>query len=206
VVVTALDPDPRAGSVRVRLDGEPFATIAAEDAARLRLVPGAELDAARAAEVERCGDVFAVRRVAVRMLAGQALPRRSLVRRLVRKGHAPEIAEGVVAALEANGLIDDAEFARHFAATRATRRRHGPARLEADLRRLGVDRALAERAVAEALAREGLDTVSILGEAAERKLRELQGVAPAVRRRRLRAYLVRRGFTIGEIADYLRRR
>jgi regulatory protein len=109
-----------------------------------------------------------------------------------------------VEALRAQGLVDDAEFARHYARTRIARKRLGPARLQADLRRLGVDERTAAEAVQDTLARERIEPRELLREAAARKLRELSGLERAVQRRRLRAFLARRGFGAGEIVEALR--
>jgi len=205
VIVTALEPDSRgAGGVRVRVDGGPFATVGAPDVAALGLRAGRELTPALARELERLAEAFAARSVALRVLGYRALPGREIVRRLMRKGHARPVAESVVAALETEGLVDDAEFARHFARTRAWRRRLGPARLEADLRRLGVDEHVAKQAVAETLALEGIEPRELLREAAVRKLKGLRGLDPGARRRRLRVHLRRRGFSVAEIAEYLK--
>ena len=203
--ITALEPDSRgSGGVRVLVDGGPFATVSARDVAQLRLRAGLALDDRLAAAVEACAEAFAARTVALRMLGYRALPGREIVRRLTRKGHDKAVAEEVVETLRADGLVDDAEFARHYTRTRAARRRMGPARLEADLRRLGVDERTAAEAVREALARESIEPRQLLREAAARKLRELRGLERPVKRRRLRAFLVRRGFGAGEIIDVMK--
>lgn len=200
MVITALDLDPRGtGGVRVQVDGGPFATVSTQDIATLGLKVGRELDPAAGSCIERRAEVFAARAVALRMLGYRALPAREIMRRLTRKGHARPVAEAVVSALEADGLVNDAEFARHFTLTRATRRRYGPSRLEADLRRLGVDEHVASAAVRETLEREAIEPSALLREAAERKLKALAGLDAAVQRRRLRAYLLRRGFAVGEM-------
>jgi regulatory protein len=205
MVISALEPDSRgSGGVRVLMDGGPFATVAARDVAALGLRVGGALDERQAAEVEARAEAFAARTVALRILGYRALPGREIVRRLVRKGHDKAVAEGVVAALGAEGLVDDAEFARHYTRTRAARRRLGPARLEADLRRLGVDERTAAAAVGETLARERIDPARLLREAATRKLREMAGLDRAAQRRRLKAFLLRRGFGSGEIVALLR--
>jgi regulatory protein len=102
--------------------------------------------------------------------------------------------------LRSAGLVDDAEFARHYVRTRAQRQRFGPRRLLGDLRRLGVADRVAEAALADVLAADGLDPRAVLREAADKKAHALAGLDPAVARRRLRAYLLRRGFSGGEIA------
>ena len=200
MIVTALEPDPRGtGGVRVQVDGGPFATVAAQDIADLGLRSGRALEPEAAAELERRAERFAARAVALRMLAYRALPGREVERRLTRKGHDKAVAASVVEGLLANGLVNDAEFARHFVRTRATGRRYGPSRLEADLRKLGVDEKTAVAAVRETLAAEEIDPRQLLREAATRKLRALAGLDRDVQRRRLKAYLLRRGFSTSDI-------
>ena len=204
MLVTALEKEPRGGGIRVQVDGGPFATVAPADVVELGLRAGAALDEALAASLERRAESFAARTVALRMLGYRALPGREIARRLSRKGHARDVADGVVEVLRAEGLVNDAEFARHYTRTRAAARRLGPARLQADLRRLGVDEQVAAEAVRETLAREHIEPGQLLREAAARKLREMGGLDRSAQRRRLKAFLMRRGFPSGEIVAVLR--
>ncbi len=204
-VITSLESEHRTGGVRLQVDGEPFVTVAVDDVAELGLKLGADLTPQRHAALERRAEVFAARAVATRMLAVRPLPSGELTRRLVRKGHTREAAEPAVAALVAAGLVNDGEFARHFARTRAGRRRLGPVRLRRELQRLGIGSEAAETAVAEAIEADGIDVSQLLAEAAEKKLRSLEGKDPVRRRRSLRAYLLRQGFASGDIAKLLRK-
>ena len=204
MTVTALEKEPRGGGIRVQVDGGPFATVSPADVAELGLRAGVALDDALAASLERRAESFAARTVALRMLGYRALPGREIARRLTRKGHARDVADGVVEALRAEGLVNDAEFARHYTRTRAAAKRLGPARLQADLRRLGVDEQVAAEAVRETLEREHIEPGQLLREAAARKVREMAGLDRAAQRRRLKAFLLRRGFPSGEIVAVLR--
>ena len=204
MIVTALEKEPRGGGMRVQVDGGPFATVSPADVVELGLRAGAALDDALAASLERRAESFAARTVALRMLGYRALPGLEIARRIARKGHAREVADGVVEALRAERLVNDAEFARHYTRTRAAAKRLGPARLQADLRRLGVDEQVAAEAVRETLERERIEPGQLLREAAARKLREMAGLDRTAQRRRLKAFLLRRGFPSGEIVAVLR--
>ena len=200
--VTAIQSDPRgSGGFVVYLDGASFALVAAADVRELGLVVGAALAPEALAAVERRAEVFSARLGALRILAFRALPSTEIRRRLVRKGYVPATAGEAVDSLVAAGLIDDAEFARHFVRTRARRFRYGPARLARDLRRLGLSQEDAERAVRESLADDGVDAGELLKEAAARKLQTLRDVDPLVRRRRLKTYLLRRGFPAADVVQ-----
>ena len=202
-LVTSLESEPRSGGVRLRIDGEPFATVTAGDVTSLRIRVGDVLDAATIASLERCAELFAARDVAARMLTARALPSTELVKRLVRRGHPRNIAQAAVTGLVAAGVVNDAEFARHFARTRS-RRRVGPVRLARELQRFGIASQDAEAAVQEALEADGVDVSRLLSEAAARKMRSLAGKDPRAARRSLRAYLLRQGFRSGDIAAFLR--
>ena len=92
--------------------------------------------------------------------------------------------------------------AAHRAALRALARRgRGPARIIADLLAQGVDRRVAEEAVRAALATEGVDPALAVRILAAKRARQLAGLPPAVRKRRLVAFLVRRGFNGGAIRE-----
>ena len=202
-LVTSLEAESRSGGVRLRIDGEPFATVAVGDVTSFRIRVGDALDPGTVASLERCAELFAARDVATRMLAARALPSTEMVRRLIRRGHPRDVAQTAVDQLVASGLVNDAEFARHFARTRA-RRRVGPVRLSRELQRFGIASQDADVAVREALEADGVDVSRLLGEAAARKMRSLAGKDPTAARRSLRAYLLRQGFPAGDIAAFLR--
>ena len=198
--VTALEPDPRgSGGVVVFLDGASYALVSSQDVPALNLAVGAALSPAQVLRVEQRAEVFAARAGALRILAYRPLPSTEIQRRLVRKGYAKAAADEAVTSLVASGLISDGEFARHFARTRARRFRYGPARLARDLRRLGIERGEAERAVRAALEDEGVEAVELLREAAARKLATLTDLDLDTRRRRLKTYLLRRGFAAADV-------
>jgi regulatory protein len=87
---------------------------------------------------------------------------------------------------------DDARFTLHYVETRAARGR-GPLRLRRDLSALGVERAVVDRALAEAFGPDGSGGPSVES-LAQQRLAQLQGLAKPVARRRLLAFLARRGF------------
>ena len=203
--VTGLDADAKqSGGVRVWLDGNSFATVAAEDVRPLGLAVGAALPAASVSEIERRAEVFSARRAALRILTFRALPSPEIRRRLVRKGFVRPAAEEAVGGLVAAGLIDDLEFARHYARTRARRFRYGPGRLTRDLQRLGIGEREATEAVQAALELEGVEPKDLLREAAAKKVRSLRGLDPATRRRKLKIYLLRRGFAVADVIEVVK--
>jgi SOS response regulatory protein OraA/RecX len=203
--VTGLDADAKqGGGVRIWLDGASFATIGAEDVRPLALAVGAALSAEAVAEIETRAEVFSAHRAALRILTFRALPSGEIRRRLVRKGFIRPAADEAVDALVASGLINDHEFALHYARTRARRFRYGPGRLAGDLQRLGIAEREARQVVSDALELEGVQAVDLLREAAAKKLRMLRGLDPATRRRKLKIYLLRRGFALPDVIEVVK--
>jgi regulatory protein len=143
-------------------------------------------------------DVEAAQRAALRALARRDHARLDLERRLVKRQHPPQAAAVALARLEARGLLDDRRFAERYAAVRATRGK-GPARILKDLLAQGVERRAAEAAVRRALEEEGIDPAVEARAAAAKRARQLGGLPSAVRRRRLAAFLVRRGYARPQI-------
>jgi len=194
VLLTGLAPDPRRPDYRlVEVDRGRFASLPAEALIGLGLVVGGEIGPRVLARLQELADVEGAHRAALRALARRAHARHDLRRRLLQKQHPPAAVDGALARLAAQGLLDDAAFARDYAGVKAARGR-GPARLIKDLLAQGVERRVAEDAVRAALADEGVDADAAVRAVAEKRARQLAGLPAPVRKRRLVAFLARRGF------------
>jgi regulatory protein len=192
--LTGLAPDPRRpGNRLVQVDRGRFASLPEEGVVGLPLEIGAELPPAVFARLRELADVEAAVRAAVRALARRAHARLDLRRRLTQRQHPPAAVDEALERLAAQGLVDDTAFARHFALVR-TRRGRGPARVVTDLVSHGVDRRVAEEAMRLALAEEALDPADAARAVAERRAKQLQGLPGPIKKRRLLAFLKRRGF------------
>ena len=112
---------------------------------------------------------------------------------LSQRGYAPEAVAGVLDRLAAARYLNDRELARDWVQARAARSGFGPVRLTRELRAKGIGEGDIRAALGELL--EEHTPLALAEAAAQRKLTALQGVPPAVGRRRLAAYLARRGFS-----------
>ncbi|HTD70312.1 MAG TPA: regulatory protein RecX [Gemmatimonadales bacterium] len=192
--LTALAPDPRQPGYRlVEVDRGRFASLPLEALEPLSLQLGAELAPAVLSRLRELADVEAAERAALRAVARRAHARQDLQRRLVKKQHPPAAVEAALERLTIRGLLDDHRFAEQYAALRATRGK-GPARLLRDLQAQGVERRTAEDAVRRALEEEGIDPALEARAVAAKRARQLAGLPAPVRKRRLLAFLVRRGY------------
>ena len=140
-------------------------------------------------------DLEAAREAALKLLGRTRRTRADLTRRLRDRGFAEGVISEVLERLAGVGLVDDAEYARAFLAGRWGRRASGWRRLEQELRARGIGAADIGRG--RALLEEAVGPVDELSGArrllaqAERRYR---GLEPRVRRQKLYALLLRRGF------------
>lgn len=192
--LTGLAPDPHhPGYCLVEVDRGRFASLPEETVAPLGLEIGEGLSADILERLQAAADEEAAVRAAHRALTRRPYARADLGRRLVLKQHPPAAVDRALARLAAQGLLDDRRFAEHFTATQAARGR-GPARLVSDLRRQGVERRVAEETVRATLVDEGVDPSAAARRVAARRAAQLGGLPVPVKRRRLLAYLARRGY------------
>jgi len=201
VILTGLAPDPHRPEYRlVEVDRGRFASLPADALAGLDLIIGREINPLVLERLQELADIEAAHRAGLRALARRAHARHDLRRRLLQKQHPPHAVDEALARLEATGLLDDARFAIDYAAAKA-RRGRGPARLIGDLLAQGVERRVAENGVRTSLAAEGVDPAEAVRALAEKRARQLAGLPPAVRKRRLVAFLMRRGFSGAEVRE-----
>jgi regulatory protein len=199
-LVTALDPDPRrTGTVRIEIGGERFGAVPREVAAAENLVRGLPVTPELRSRLTAAADEEAAYRTVLRSLERRSFARFDLGRRLRRKGHPVAAVEAALEQAAALGLLDDAAFARNYVQTRTARGR-GPSRLAADLMAMGVERSLIDRAIAAEWSEE-TDRSSVPRKLAEARAARLRGLPVAVRRRRVLAYLARRGFTGHDVSQ-----
>jgi regulatory protein len=199
--LTGLAPDPRQPGYRlVEVDRGRFASLPVAGLESLSLQIGVELAPAVLDRLRELADVEAAERAALRALARRAHARLDLRRRLVKKQHPPAAVDAALERLVLRGLLDDVRFAEQYAALRATRGQ-GPARLLRDLVVQGVERRTAEQAVSRALEDEGIDPGLEARAVAAKRARQLGGLPAPVRKRRLLAFLVRRGYAGPQVRE-----
>jgi regulatory protein len=184
----------------VDVDRGRFASLPVAALELLGLQVGAELAPAVIDRLHELADVEAAERAALRALARRAHARLDLRQRLVKKQHRPAAVDAALERLTARGLLDDRRFAEQYAALRATRGR-GPARLLRDLLSQGVERRTAEHAVRHALEEDGIDPRLEARAVAAKRARQLGGLPAPVRKRRLLAFLIRRGYAGPEVKE-----
>jgi len=198
-VISGIIPAHRpAGRFAVVVDGRERAVLSLDAIERLGLVVGrsvAGLEEAIALESARLHSYDR----ALNMLALRARSSSELARSLVRKGEEKPYVDWAIARLLEQGLLDDAAFARALTRSRVVGGKRSRRRVEQELARKGVSRTVAGEAIDDVFEDEAVDQRAIVEEAARKKLRSLAGLEPAVQRRRLYAFLARRGYDLDDI-------
>jgi regulatory protein len=140
---------------------------------------------------------------ALSLLEHRARSVAELRRKLIQKGAPKAEVDDVLARLLDQKLLDDADFARQFARAKITGTGASRIRILQELRHKGVANDVAERALEELDDEEGIDPSASIQRVAEKKWRALAKLDDVTRRRRLYAFLARRGFNPEEIREAL---
>jgi regulatory protein len=128
-----------------------------------------------------------------------------LRRALIRKGEPAADVDAAIERLRGNGLLDDANYARQLTRSKALTAGHSRRRIGQELAKRGVERSVADAAIADVFEDEAVDEAAAIERVAMKKLRTLATVDADVRRRRLYAFLGRRGYGHDEIQRAMRR-
>jgi regulatory protein len=198
-VITAIAPVARpAGRFDVVVDGRSLAILSLDAIERLQLAVGRSVVGLEERIAVEAAQVKVYDR-ALNMLAFRARSSMELARVLVQKGEERPLVDRAVARLLEQGLLDDAKFAESYARAKVLGAKQSKRRVQQGLARKGVARGVSDAAIETVFDEEGVDQRAIVEAAARKKLRSLEKLEPQVRRRRLYAFLARRGYDSEDI-------
>jgi len=198
-IITAITPAPRhPGRFELLVDGKSVATLSLDAIERLRLVVGRTIDGLEERIAQEASALRTYDR-ALNMLAFRGRASKELARSLVRKGEPRELVDRAIERLTEQGLLDDAAFAESFTRAKVLGAQQSRRRVQQDLARKGVARDVTDAAIATVFEEEQVDQREIVEQAARKKLGSLRKLEPVVRRRRLYAFLARRGYDAEDI-------
>jgi len=191
--ISGIVASPRApGRFSVMVDGSPAHTLGLAAIERLGLAVGATT-VGREEVLAREEAILRTYDRAVTMLAARGRAARDLERLLVRKGEPAEFARLAVERLVSEGFVNDESYARSFVRSKSAGAGLARFRLKQELGRQGVDRGVADEAIAEVFEEEEIDEVAIAAVLAAKRARSLDPHDPGTQRR-LYAFLARRGY------------
>lgn len=173
--------------VNVYLDGDFAFGLAVIEAVRLKV--GQELNDDEIARLQMRDEVERACERALNFLSYRPRSEAEVRRNLRKKSIEDEVIEAAIERLTRTGLLDDQEFARYWVENRLQFNPRGLRGLRYELRQKGV----ADSVVADALA--DVDVEAAARKAAEAGARRLAHLEARDFRRKLQAYLSRRGFS-----------
>lgn len=182
--------------VNVHLDGQFAFGLAAIEAARLKV--GQTLSDDDIARLQKRDETERAYERALNFLSYRPRSEAEVRRNLAKRNLEDEAIETVIGRLTRAGLLDDLEFARYWVENRLQFKPRGARALRQELWEKGI----AAPIIAEALA--DLDEGLAARKVAEDGARRLARLEPNDFRRKLEAYMARRGFsyaTIGPLVE-----
>jgi regulatory protein len=189
--VTALRPTKRdPDRIAVDLDGSFAFALPATLVADERIDVGDMLDGDRVSSLLAADEASRATEAALVFLGYRPRSEKEVRDRLRRGGYEQDAIEHAIARLHEWRYLDDADFARRWVENRTMHRPRGRRLLQQELRHKGIDGQIARDAIDDA----GLDETAAAEVLARRRLPSYAADEPAAIRRRLGAYLARRGY------------
>lgn len=142
---------------------------------------------------------------ALNLLSARPYATSALRRKLIQKEYLAADADDAIRRLVDNGLLNDAKYAQQYARSKILGTGASKRRLQQDLFRKGIKGDVATDAIAAVLEDEEIDPAAVVERVAKKKLAQLGDLEPLVIRRRLFAFLARRGYDIDEIKSVVGR-
>ena len=135
------------------------------------------------------------------LLSARPYTVKQLRRKLIQKEVPTDEADAVIARLLGAGLLDDERYALAYARSKLVNQGASARRISQDLARKGINAELTKQAIAQVVDEEEVDTKAVIERVAKKKLASMGDLEPVVLRRRLFAFLARRGYELDEIRD-----
>jgi regulatory protein len=130
---------------------------------------------------------------ALNLLAARPYSSSALRRKLIQKEYPAADTDDVIRRLLDNGLLDDAKYAEQYARSKMLSTGASKRRVTQDLYRKGIKGDAATIAIANVIEQDEIDPAAVIERVARKKLAQLGDLEPVVLRRRLFAFLARRG-------------
>ena len=142
---------------------------------------------------------------ALNLLAARPYSSSALRRKLIQKEYEAADADDAIRRLLDNGILNDARFAEQYARSKMLTTGASKRRVTQDLYRKGIKGDAATAAIANVIEQDEIDPAAQLERVARKKLAQLGDLEPVVLRRRLFAFLARRGYDLDEIKSVVAR-
>ena len=181
------------------LDGRFFCGASAEVVSKLHLTPQMEIDENELKKLIHEEEISGGSKYAYRILARRMYTSKEIRRKLGKRGYADEAIQGVIMALERLGLLNDAAYAEEWIRWRMRAKPKGKSVLRQELARKGVERPIVEDALSQTLGESEEKNMAL--DLARKRAPSYGSDDPIAARRKLRSFLIRRGFDFETVRD-----
>lgn len=186
----------KAHRFHIFVDGR-FAFSVHEDVmVKFRLMKGAVIDAEAAATIVAEDEKLRCYHEAVRYVGRQPRAAQEVKQHLLGKGYEESDAAEALRRLQEQGYVDDRQFARQWTEFRVRSQKKGKRWVQQELREKGVDKEHIEAALT------GMDEETEYAgayELARKKWASSANAEPLARKRKLTAFLLRRGYAVSVV-------
>ncbi|MGN6359145.1 MAG: RecX family transcriptional regulator [Thermomicrobiales bacterium] len=190
-MITRIAPQQRnPARVNIFLDGQFALALATQATEERGLRVGQLLTAATVAELRAADELGKAVDKALAFLTVRPRSIREVRDRLAKKDIPPSVIDAVIARLAGWGYIGDEGFARYWIENRGSNQPRGKRLLRQELWQKGVARETEDQALADTALDEDADALAL----ARKRLPQLRALDEPSLRRRIGAYLLRRGY------------
>jgi regulatory protein len=179
----------------VFIDGEYAFHLNKDVLSNLNWEVGQEIDGEELRRVNRLEQIKEARDYAFLLLSYRSRSCQELRERLLKKGYEKEIAQEVVEELKSLHYLDDLAFAREWVEMRL-REKRGKILIRQELLKKGIDKEVIEDSIAEGFGKIVSSEDELAWRAIEKMVSRYQKLEKAKAYRRIKDFLIRRGFSI----------
>jgi regulatory protein len=181
------------------LDGKFFCGVSDEVAVKFHLKRGMEIDDHELKELLYEEELSKAKNYTYRILARRMYTTKEIRDKLAERGYIDEVTQDVIATLERYGYLNDRTYAEEWIRSRMRAKPKGKTALRQELARKGVEKSIIEDALNQTFD-ESKEADMVL-DLARQKARSYSSDDPAVARRKLQSFLLRRGFDFETVRD-----
>ena len=186
----------------IYMDNVPFASVETEFAAKLGLRIGLEIEENVVRKLMTADEVVRARDYALELLLSQTYTKQQMIEELEKHGFCVHAVSETIENLEQLGHVKDEKYARNWVKNRRRTRPTSKRLMRRELTNQGVDKSTVDRVLAEI---DEADETTLALQVARKQVIRYKSLAPHVAKRRLYAFLIRRGFDHDTVAQVVRR-
>jgi len=174
------------------LDGKFFCGVSDEVAARFHLKCGMEINEDELKDLLHEEELSKAKNYVYRILARRMYTNKEIRDKLVEREYLDKIIEEVISTLERYGYLNDRTYAEEWIRSRMRSKPKGKIALRQELARKGVDKSIIEDTLNQEF--DESREMDMVLELARRKIKSYSRDEPFAARRKLKSFLLRRGF------------